>query len=79
MGGEQAATVLATVKREGLQARAARPGPTERRTAFKEPIRDKYEIAGAIPYHATRAPVGRRHDRSGRHARVLGLALAATT
>lgn len=51
MGGEQAASVLATVKRDGLEARGE-GWSVEDEEAFKQPIRDRYEREGS-PYHAT--------------------------
>ena len=39
----------------------------EEEEAFKAPIREQYETQGH-PYYATRAAVGRRHHRPGRHA-----------
>jgi 3-methylcrotonyl-CoA carboxylase beta subunit len=51
MGGEQAATVLATVKRDGLEARDE-AWSADDEEAFKAPIRDTYEQQGH-PYHAT--------------------------
>jgi 3-methylcrotonyl-CoA carboxylase beta subunit len=51
MGGEQAASVLATVKREQLQ-RGGRDWPTEEEEAFKEPIREQYERQGH-PYYSS--------------------------
>ena len=51
MGGEQAANVLAQVRRDGLEARGETwPEPEEE--AFKAPIREKYETQGH-PYYAT--------------------------
>lgn len=51
MGGEQAASVLATVRREQLEARGdAWSADNEER--FKVPIRDQYERQGN-PYYAT--------------------------
>ena len=41
--------------------------------AFKAPIRQQYEEQGH-PYYATRAAVGRRHHRPGRHRRCWRLA-----
>ena len=52
MGGEQAASVLATVKRDGIEAQGR---PVERRTrrrAFKQPILDQFEHQ-AHPYYAS--------------------------
>ena len=51
MGGEQAATVLATVKRDGIEA-AGETWSTADEAAFKEPIRERYDAEGH-PYHAT--------------------------
>jgi len=51
MGGEQAASVLATVKRDGIEARGGR-WSAEEEEAFKSPIRDQYERQGH-PYYAT--------------------------
>jgi 3-methylcrotonyl-CoA carboxylase beta subunit len=51
MGGEQAASVLATVKREGLEARGGTWSQAEEE-AFKAPIRAQYETQGH-PYYAT--------------------------
>ncbi len=51
MGGEQAASVLATVKRDGIEARGGR-WSAEEEEAFKAPIRQQYEHQGH-PYYAT--------------------------
>ncbi|MFL1460937.1 carboxyl transferase domain-containing protein [Roseococcus sp. DSY-14] len=51
MGGEQAASVLATLRRDNLEA-AGKPWSAEEEDAFKAPIREKYEREGD-PYHAT--------------------------
>jgi 3-methylcrotonyl-CoA carboxylase beta subunit len=51
MGGEQAASVLATVKRDGFEKRGE-SWSDEDEEAFKQPIRDDYERAGS-PYYAT--------------------------
>jgi len=51
MGGEQAASVLATVKRDGIQARGGSWSAAEE-DAFKAPIRAQYEQEGH-PLHAT--------------------------
>src|SRR5690606_9973453 len=42
MGGEQAASVLATVKRDGMEA-AGKSWSEEEQAAFKTPIREQYE------------------------------------
>jgi len=75
MGGEQAASVLATIRRDALEARGE-TWPAADEEAFKAPIRERYEAEGD-PYHATARlwddgvidPVQTRD--------VLGLALAA--
>jgi 3-methylcrotonyl-CoA carboxylase beta subunit len=51
MGGEQAASVLATIRRQRMEA-AGEPVDTEAEEAFKEPIRRQYEEQGS-PYYAT--------------------------
>ena len=45
MGGEQAASVLATVKRDGIEAKGGQ-WSAEEEEAFKAPIRQQYEHAG---------------------------------
>ncbi|MFZ3415827.1 carboxyl transferase domain-containing protein [Arthrobacter sp. 3Tela_A] len=51
MGGNQAAAVLATVRRDGLEARGEE-WSTEDEAAFREPIRQDYESQGS-PYYST--------------------------
>jgi 3-methylcrotonyl-CoA carboxylase beta subunit len=51
MGGNQAASVLATVKREQLEARGEE-WPVEDEEAFKAPIKAQYEAQGS-PYYST--------------------------
>jgi 3-methylcrotonyl-CoA carboxylase beta subunit len=51
MGGEQAASVLATVKRDGIEAKGGSWSATEEE-AFKAPIRQQYEDQGH-PYYAS--------------------------
>ena len=51
MGGEQAAAVLATIRRDGIEAKGG-TWPAEEEEAFKAPIRDQYETQGN-PYYAT--------------------------
>jgi 3-methylcrotonyl-CoA carboxylase beta subunit len=51
MGGEQAASVLATVKRDGIEAKGGAWSKDEEE-AFKAPIRNQYEVQGH-PYFAT--------------------------
>ncbi|HEX7326021.1 MAG TPA: carboxyl transferase domain-containing protein [Rhodanobacteraceae bacterium] len=75
MGGEQAASVLATVKRDGIEKRGG-TWSAEEEAAFKAPIREQYERQGSAYYSSARLwddgiidPVDTR--------RVLGLAIAA--
>ncbi|MCN9239344.1 methylcrotonoyl-CoA carboxylase [Streptomyces sp. RY43-2] len=75
MGGEQAASVLATVKRDQLEARGE-SWPAEDEDAFKAPIRAQYERQGNAYYATARLwddgvidPMDTRQ--------VLGLALTA--
>jgi 3-methylcrotonyl-CoA carboxylase beta subunit len=51
MGGEQAASVLATVKRDQMKA-GGRDWPVTEEEAFKQPIREQYERQGH-PYYAS--------------------------
>ena len=51
MGGEQAASVLATVRRDNIEARGG-TWPKEEEDAFKQPIREQYDREGH-PYYAT--------------------------
>ncbi|WP_334134759.1 carboxyl transferase domain-containing protein [Tepidimonas sp.] len=51
MGGEQAASVLATVRRDGIEAKGG-TWSAEEEEAFKAPIRAQYERQGH-PYYAT--------------------------
>ncbi|HEY1103790.1 MAG TPA: carboxyl transferase domain-containing protein [Burkholderiaceae bacterium] len=51
MGGEQAASVLATVKRDGIEGKGGQWSAVEEE-AFKAPIRQQYEDQGH-PYYAT--------------------------
>ncbi len=75
MGGEQAAAVLATVRRDGIEAKGGRWSKAEEE-AFRRPILEQYERQGH-PYYATArlwddgiiAPEDTR--------RVLALALSA--
>jgi 3-methylcrotonyl-CoA carboxylase beta subunit len=75
MGGEQAASVLATVRRDQLEARGE-DWPAAAEEEFRQPVRDQYEHQGS-PYYSTARlwddgiidPLDTR--------RVLGLALSA--
>ena len=64
MGGEQAASVLATVRGDSSTARQT-GRPTTRRPS-RRPIREQYEEPGQ-PVLLDRPALGRRRDRPGRH------------
>jgi 3-methylcrotonyl-CoA carboxylase beta subunit len=51
MGGEQAASVLATVKRDGIEAKGGAWGADDE-AAFKRPILEQFERQ-AHPYYAS--------------------------
>jgi 3-methylcrotonyl-CoA carboxylase beta subunit len=51
MGGEQAASVLSTVRRDGIEARGG-AWSAEEEAAFRAPIREQYEIQGH-PYYSS--------------------------
>lgn len=51
MGGEQAASVLATVRRDGIEGRGG-TWPAEEEEAFKAPLREQYERQGH-PYYSS--------------------------
>jgi 3-methylcrotonyl-CoA carboxylase beta subunit len=53
MGGEQAATVLALVKREGIERRGGQ-WSAEEEAAFRQPILEKYEREGHPLYSSAR-------------------------
>ena len=70
MGGEQAASVLATVRRDNIEAKGG-SWSKEEEAAFKQPILEQYDREGpSLLRHG--APVGRWHPRSGRHAHGAG-------
>ena len=77
MGGEQAAGVLATVRRDGFDARGEE-WSAEDEEAFKAPIRDQYETQGS-PYYATARLWDDGIIDPADTRRVLGMALAATS
>jgi len=76
MGGEQAASVLATVKRDGIEAKGG-AWSAEQEEAFKSPIRDQYEAQGH-PYYATARLWDDGVIRPVDTRRVLSLALSAS-
>ncbi len=51
MGGDQAASVLSTIKRDGIEAKGGQWSEDEE-NAFKQPIKQQYEEQGH-PYYAT--------------------------
>jgi 3-methylcrotonyl-CoA carboxylase beta subunit len=74
MGGEQAASVLATVKREQLKGR---DWPAADEEAFKEPIRQQYERQGHPYYSSARLwDDGVIDPKDTRRVLALGLAAA---
>ncbi len=76
MGGEQAASVLATVKRDGIEA-AGKPWSAEDEEAFKAPLRDQYESQGS-PWYATARLWDDGIIDPADTRRVLGLAISAS-
>jgi 3-methylcrotonyl-CoA carboxylase beta subunit len=76
MGGEQAASVLATVKRDGIEAKGGKWSKDEEES-FKAPIREQYERQGH-PYYATARLWDDGVIDPADTRRVLGLALAVT-
>jgi 3-methylcrotonyl-CoA carboxylase beta subunit len=76
MGGEQAAAVLATVKREGLE-RSGKGWSKEEERAFKGPILEQYETQGH-PYYASARLWDDGVIDPLETRRVLGLALSAS-
>ncbi len=75
MGGEQAASVLATVKRDGIEAKGGQWSKDEEEQ-FKAPIRDQYETQGN-PYYATARLWDDGVIDPAQTRMVLGLALSA--
>ncbi|MGH3665945.1 MAG: carboxyl transferase domain-containing protein [Egibacteraceae bacterium] len=75
MGGEQAATVLATIRRDQMEARGA-AWSAEDEEAFKSPILDQYEHQGH-PYYATARLWDDGVIDPADTRMVLGLALSA--
>ncbi|GGO88778.1 carboxyl transferase domain-containing protein [Wenjunlia tyrosinilytica] len=75
MGGEQAASVLATVKRDQIEAQGE-SWPTEDEEAFKSPIRAQYETQGNAYYATARLWDDGVIDPMDTRT-VLGLALTA--
>jgi 3-methylcrotonyl-CoA carboxylase beta subunit len=76
MGGQQAASVLATVRRDAIEAKNGSWSQTEE-DAFKRPILDQYEHQGH-PYYATARLWDDGVLAPSETRRVLALALSAT-
>ncbi len=76
MGGEQAASVLATVKRDGIEGKGGAWSKDEEE-AFKSPIRQQYEVQGH-PYYATARLWDDGIIDPADTRRVLALGLSAT-
>jgi 3-methylcrotonyl-CoA carboxylase beta subunit len=76
MGGEQAASVLATVRRDGIEKKGG-TWSKEEEEAFKAPIRDQYEAQGH-PYYASARLWDDGVIDPAQTRDVLGLGLAAT-
>ncbi len=76
MGGEQAATVLATVKRDGIEARGG-AWSAEDEAHFKAPIQEQYEREGH-PYYASARLWDDGIIDPADTRRVLALSLSAT-
>ena len=74
MGGDQAASVLATVRRDALDAKG-QDWPAEEEAAYKAPIRARYEQEGS-PYYATARLWDDGILDPARTRDTLGLALA---
>ncbi len=75
MGGEQAATVLATIRRDQVEG-AGGEWTAEEEEAFKQPIRDQYEHQGH-PYYSTARLWDDGVIDPADTRMVLGLALSA--
>jgi 3-methylcrotonyl-CoA carboxylase beta subunit len=75
MGGEQAASVLATVRRDNIEAKGG-TWPKDEEEAFKNPIREKFEREGH-PYYASARLWDDGVIDPADTRRVLGLSISA--
>jgi 3-methylcrotonyl-CoA carboxylase beta subunit len=75
MGGEQAASVLATVRRENIEAEGKKWSEVEEEE-FKQPIREQYDAEGN-PYYATARLWDDGIITPAETRRVLGLCFSA--
>jgi 3-methylcrotonyl-CoA carboxylase beta subunit len=76
MGGEQAAAVLATIRRDGMEQRGE-AWSKEDEAAFRAPVRERYELEGS-PYYATARLWDDGIIDPAQTRDVLGLAISAT-
>jgi 3-methylcrotonyl-CoA carboxylase beta subunit len=76
MGGEQAASVLATVRRDGIEAKGGQ-WSAEEEAQFRAPITAQYEQQGH-PYYATARMWDDGIVDPAQSRRLLGLSLSAT-
>jgi 3-methylcrotonyl-CoA carboxylase beta subunit len=76
MGGEQAASVLAQIRRDNLSARG-QDWPAEEEEKFKAPIREQYETQGH-PYYASARLWDDGVIDPAETRRVLGLSLSTS-
>jgi 3-methylcrotonyl-CoA carboxylase beta subunit len=76
MGGEQAASVLATVRRDALEA-AGKSWSAQEEQEFKQPTREQFEQQGN-PYYATARLWDDGIADPAQTRRLLGLGLAAS-
>lgn len=76
MGGEQAASVLATIRREAIESKGG-TWSTEQEQIFKAPILDQFEREGH-PFYATARLWDDGVIKPADTRRILGLSLSAT-
>ena len=76
MGGEQAASVLATVKRDGIESKGG-SWSAEEEARFRQPILEQYEHQGH-PYYASARLWDDGVVDPADMRRLLGLALSAS-
>jgi len=76
MGGEQAASVLASVRRDGIEAKGG-SWSSEEETTFKTPIREQFEQQGH-PYYASARLWDDGVIDPAQTRRILALALSAS-
>jgi 3-methylcrotonyl-CoA carboxylase beta subunit len=76
MGGEQAASVLSTIRRDAIEAKGGTWSKAEEE-AFKAPVRDRYEAEGS-PYYATARLWDDGVIDPAQTRDVLGLAISAS-